>query len=66
MPLPTKSDLQTLDYKWRGIPFARFEAKALSTQTLDVTWRGLPFFAVPGGFFARYYYDMIAQSRLGS
>lgn len=66
MALPTKTDLQTLDYTWRGLPFAQIEAKSLSTQTLDVTWRGLPFYAVAGGFFSRYYYDMIGQSRIGS
>lgn len=55
MALPTKADLQTLDYTWRGLPFCRVEAKAgINTQSLDVTWRGLPFVAASasvGGLF---------------
>ena len=66
MPLPRKSDLQTLDYTWRGLPFAQVEAKPLQTGTLDITWRGLPFYAAPGGVVTRWYYQMIAQQRLGS
>lgn len=65
MPLPAKATLETLDLTWRGLPFCVVEAKGLNTGTLDTTWRGLPFYAAPG-FYARCYYDQIAQSRLGS
>lgn len=66
MALPNKTDLQTMDYAWRGAPHVRVEATPLQTTSLDIAWRGGPFVAAAGGFFARYYYDMIAQSRLGS
>jgi hypothetical protein len=45
MTLPSKTDLQTLDYTWRGLPFCWVEATPLNTQSLDITWRGLPFVA---------------------
>jgi hypothetical protein len=45
MSLPSKTDLQTLDITWRGLPFCWIEATPLNTQSLDITWRGLPFVA---------------------
>jgi hypothetical protein len=45
MSLPSKTDLQTLDITWRGLPFCWVEATSLNTQSLDITWRGLPFVA---------------------
>jgi hypothetical protein len=43
MALPTKDELQTLDYSRLGLPFVFVEAKALSTAGLDVVRLGLPF-----------------------
>jgi hypothetical protein len=52
MTLPSKTNLQTLDYTWRGLPFCWVEAIQLNTQSLDVTWRGLPFVAAFDTTFA--------------
>lgn len=45
MPLPSKSDLQTLDIVYLGQPFVQVEAKSLDTKTLDVVYLGRPFVA---------------------
>lgn len=43
MSLPTKTDLQTLDYAFQGLPFVRVEAKSLTTTSMDYAFQGLPF-----------------------
>lgn len=43
MALKTKTQLSQLDNSWLGRPFAKVEAKALSSTELDVTWQGKPF-----------------------
>ena len=43
MALPTKTNLLSLDYNDRGLPFVWVEAKSLSTTSLDYNDRGLPF-----------------------
>lgn len=46
MPLPSNSDLATLDVAYLGQPFVQVEAKALTTTSLDVAYLGQPFVAV--------------------
>lgn len=46
MALPIKTELQTLDYAFEGLPFAYIEAKdGVETDGLDFAYLGLPFFA---------------------
>ena len=49
MPLPSNSDLATLDYAYLGAPFAQVEAKSLGSETLDIAYLGAPFVAVGPG-----------------
>jgi len=50
MALPTKGNLLTLDWAWRGQPFVQVPAKSgIVTTTLDTAWRGQPFVAVEEG-----------------
>lgn len=51
MPLPTRSDVLTLDYAGAGQPAAYIEAKTLSpsSATLDYTLAGQPAFGLPDG-----------------
>jgi hypothetical protein len=46
MPLPTNTDLATLDVAYLGQPFVRVEAKSLDTETLDIAYQAQPFVAV--------------------
>ena len=46
MPLPSNTDLATLDIAYLGAPFVHVEAKSLDTETLDVAYLGAPFVAV--------------------
>lgn len=46
MPLPTNTDLATLDYAYLGAPFVDVEAKSLDTVTLDIAYLGAPFVGV--------------------
>jgi hypothetical protein len=41
--LPSKDDVLSLDFAWRGQPFADIEAKTAGTLSLDFTLRGQPF-----------------------
>jgi hypothetical protein len=49
MPLPSNTDLATLDIAYLGQPFAQVEAKALTTTSLDIAYLGAPFVAVGPG-----------------
>jgi hypothetical protein len=49
MAAPTKTQLETLNVTWRGLPFCQVEVQPLNTQSLDITWRGLPFVAATDG-----------------
>lgn len=49
MPLPSNTDLATLDVAYLGQPFVQVEAKTLSSATLDVAYLGQPFVAVGPG-----------------
>ena len=51
MPLPTRSDVLTLDFTGYGQPAAYIEAKTLSpsSATLDYTLAGQPAFGLPDG-----------------
>jgi hypothetical protein len=51
MPLPTRSDLQTLDYSGFGQPAAYLEAKTLtpSSYTLDYSGYAQPVVGLPAG-----------------
>jgi hypothetical protein len=49
MPLPSNSDLATLDIAYLGQPFVQVEAKALDTTTLDIAYLAQPFVAVGPG-----------------
>jgi hypothetical protein len=51
MPLPTRSDVLTLDYTGAGQPAAYIEAKTLSpaSATLDYTLAAQPVFGLPDG-----------------
>jgi hypothetical protein len=46
MPLPSSTDLATLDIAHLGAPFVHVEAKPLDSETLDVAYLGAPFVAV--------------------
>jgi hypothetical protein len=46
MPLPTKTNLETLDIAYLGQPFVQVEAKPLNTQSLDTAYFAQPFSAV--------------------
>lgn len=46
MPLPSNTDLATLDIAYLGAPFVQVEAKNLDTETLDLAYLGSPFVAV--------------------
>ena len=68
MSLPTREQVLSLDFDLMGEPFARVNGPGLaSSLTLDFDWRGEPFAAAfdAGAVRARYYYDMIGQSRFG-
>ena len=51
MPLPTRSDVLTLDYTGAGQPAAYIEAKTLSpsSATLDYTLAAQPVFGLAAG-----------------
>jgi len=49
MPLPSNTDLATLDIAYLGQPFVQVEAKTLDTETLDIAYLGQPFVAVGPG-----------------
>jgi hypothetical protein len=51
MPLPTRSDVLTLDYTGAGQPAAYIEAKTLSpsSATLDYTLAAQPVYGLAGG-----------------
>lgn len=46
MPLPTNTQLATLDIAYQGQPFVVVEAKSLGTNSLDVAYQAQPFVAV--------------------
>jgi hypothetical protein len=46
MPLPSNSELATLDIAYLGAPFVQVEAKTLGTTSLDIAYLGAPFVAV--------------------
>jgi hypothetical protein len=46
MPLPSNTDLATLDYADLGAPFVQVEAKTLNSTTLDIAYLAQPFVAV--------------------
>ena len=46
MPLPSSTNLQTLDIAYLGSPFVQVEAKNLDTETLDIAYLGSPFVAI--------------------
>ena len=44
MALPTKANLETLDYSYGGVPFVSVAAKAgIDLDTLDYSYAGVPF-----------------------
>lgn len=44
MALPTQTNIVTMDYPSRGLPFVDVAAKTgISTETMDYPSRGLPF-----------------------
>ncbi len=49
MALPTKTDLQKLDWVYLGAPFVQVEAKVLNTERLDWSYLGAPFVAFTDG-----------------
>ena len=52
MALPTKTDLQTMDYSYGGVPFVSVATKAgIDLDTLDYSYAGVPFWGleVSGG-----------------
>ena len=45
MTLPNKTDLQTMDYSYGGVPFVYVTSKTdINTDTLDYSFGGVPFF----------------------
>ena len=50
MALPTKTNLETLDYSYGGVPFVSVAAKAgINSNTLDYSYGGIPFWGVEAG-----------------
>ena len=51
MALPTKTNLETMDYSYGGVPFVSVATKAgIALDTLDYSYAGVPFWAVmPSG-----------------
>jgi hypothetical protein len=51
MTLPTKTNLETMDYSYGGVPFVSVATKAgIDLDTLDYSYAGVPFWAVmPSG-----------------
>jgi hypothetical protein len=50
MALPTRGDLETMDYVYQGQPFVEFPAKdSIDLQTMDYSFQGQPFVRVVGG-----------------
>lgn len=50
MAQPTKTDLQTMDYAYGGVPFVQTAAKTgIDLDTLDYAYGGVPFWAVAAG-----------------
>lgn len=48
MALPTKTELQSMDYSWMGSPFVECPAKSgIDLTTMDYVWMGSPFVANP-------------------
>lgn len=46
--LPSKSDLETMDYAWQAQPFVNVSAASdLDTDSMDVPWQAQPFIAAP-------------------
>ena len=47
MTLPTKTDLQTMDYSYGGVPFVSVATKAgIDLDTLDYSYAGVPFWGL--------------------
>ena len=52
MALPTKTNLETMDYSYGGVPFVSVAAKSgIDLDTLDYSYAGVPFWGleVSGG-----------------
>ena len=52
MTLPTKTNLETMDYSYGGVPFVSVATKAgIDLDTLDYSYAGVPFWGleVSGG-----------------
>ena len=47
MALPTRSNVETLDFSGYGQPAAYLEAKSLSSGTLDYSLQAQPVFGLP-------------------
>ena len=49
MALPNKTELQTMDYSYAGLPFVDVPASgSIDTFTMDYSYSGLPFVTNPG------------------
>ena len=60
MALPTKTDLQTMDYSYGGVPFVSVATKAgIDLDTLDYSYAGVPFWGVEDGAAPPQAYDAI-------
>ena len=48
MALPNKTNLETMDYSYSGLPFVDVPAKStIDTSTMDYSYGGLPFVTNP-------------------
>ena len=47
MALPTKTNLETMDYSYGGVPFVSVATKAgIDLDTLDYSYAGVPFWGL--------------------
>jgi hypothetical protein len=50
MTLPTKTNLETMDYSYGGVPFVSVATKAgIDLDTLDYSYAGVPFWGAEEG-----------------
>ena len=50
MTLPTKTNLETMDYSYGGVPFVSVATKAgIDLDTLDYSYAGVPYWCISGG-----------------
>ena len=74
MTLPTKTNLETMDYSYGGVPFVSVATKAgIDLDTLDYSYAGVPFWGLevsggeeppPAGVTKQFMYYARLRSKL--